>query len=433
MKGSLKRYVIKRNAGIWGRDPGLDSVDCVCARVADFDYSNLKLNELATKRSITNDQLIKNCLKNGDILIEKSGGGEKSPVGRAVYYDSSAQAVCSNFIERLRFDKTKIDPKFALYLLYASYNEKRNLAFIKQTTGIQNLDVDQYLDSIFVPDVSIDGQLCIVEKLDHATEKIAKLISILSNELSMLGEYRQSLIARAVTKGLNHTGPMKDSGIPWIGKIPAHWKMGKLANVGKFLAGSAFPEAFQGERNNQVPFYKVADLSQSYDDWHMNDSANTITPQQVVQLKASIIPTDCIVYAKIGAAMLLNKRRVTVKNCCIDNNMTAFKPTGIHIDWAYFWLSFIDFGIFSFPATVPSLSEGRQGRIPILIPPQNEQEEIASFIKKKINSIHTISKNVSQTIDLLKEFRASLVSNILEEGLEFNRNLAVASTEVCDE
>lgn len=334
--------------------------------------------------------------------------------------------------EWMIFRSEKVIPE---YLQLALTSDEFNAGMLKNTNGMGSLKRadPEKVGCQKIPLPLLQKQKEVVSKARGKITKLSELISMETKILGLVNSYRQSLISRAVTKGIDPAVPMKDSGIPWIGKIPAHWKMGKLANVGKFLAGSAFPEAFQGERNNQVPFYKVADLSQSYDDWHMNDSANTITPQQVVQLKASIIPPDCIVYAKIGAAMLLNKRRITVKNCCIDNNMTAFKPTGINIDWAYFWLSFIDFGIFSFPATVPSLSEGRQGRIPILIPPQNEQEEIATFIKKKINSIHTISKNVSQTIDLLKEFRASLVSNILEEGLEFNRNLAVASTEVCDE
>ena len=288
----------------------------------------------------------------------------------------------------------------------------------------------EFIGNQLIPLPSIEVQHQISAKIKAAIEKIQNVLQDYEIYLEELNGLRQSLIANAVTKGLDPTVPMRDSGIPWIGKIPAHWKTGKLANVGKFQAGSAFPESFQGERNNQIPFYKVADLSQSFDDWHMNDTANTITPQQADQLKASIIPSDCIVYAKIGAAMLLNKRRVTVKNCCIDNNMTAYQPTGIHIDWAYFWLEFVDFGIFSFPATVPSLSEGRQGRIPVLIPPQNEQEVITNFIKKKMRSIHAISKQVCQTIDSLKEFRDSLVSNVFVAGAESNRGLKLMNTEV---
>ena len=320
-------------------------------------------------------------------------------------------------------------------------NPKQSLAiYLSLKSSLTIYAINSQSKGVAYPGIAPAELMRIKVRLPKNTEYLSKLIfdidSIILNKsriLEKLYENRQSLIAHIVTRGLDSVSPKRDSGISWIGEIPAHWKVGKLANVGKFQGGSVFPEAFQGVKGNPIPFYKVADLSQSPDDWHLYDSANTITSQQAFQLKATIVRPNCIVYAKIGAAMLLNKRRRTTAECCIDNNMTSFRPTGVLLDWAYFWLTFIDFGAFSCPATVPSLSEGRQGRIPILIPPYNEQEEISEFLKEKVKSIHAILNNVRQKIKVLNEFRSSSISNVIAGGFECNCGMNLINTEVGNE
>ena len=200
----FKRFLVNRNGGMWGSEPGSDEFDVLCIRVADFDYENLKTKASAsTVRSITEKQLQKNQLHDGDILLEKSGGGEKTPVGRAVYYSGNDDAICSNFIERLTVNQQTLNPKFACYILSAAYSQRKNLDCIKQTTGIQNLSVDDYLSSVTVPLFDIETQKRITKWLDKQLSKVAQVITAKQAQLQKLSSYRQSLITRAVTKGLD--------------------------------------------------------------------------------------------------------------------------------------------------------------------------------------------------------------------------------------
>jgi type I restriction enzyme S subunit len=118
----------------------------------------------------------------------------------------------------------------------------------------------------------------------------------------------------------------KFSGTEWIGDIPSEWECRRLKDCGALLAGAGFPHEYQGLEDEELPFYKVGDLSQSLDGRHMASGKHTISRATAYTLRAKVIPPSAIVYAKIGAALFLNRRRITVKNCCIDNNMTGFIP-----------------------------------------------------------------------------------------------------------
>lgn len=187
----FKRFLVNRNGGMWGSEPGSDEFDVLCIRVADFDYENLKTKASAsTVRSITEKQLQKNQLHDGDILLEKSGGGEKTPVGRAVYYSGNDDAICSNFIERLTVNQQTLNPKFACYILSAAYSQRKNLDCIKQTTGIQNLSVDDYLSSVTIPLFDIETQKRITKWLDKQLSKVAQVITAKQAQLQKLSTYR---------------------------------------------------------------------------------------------------------------------------------------------------------------------------------------------------------------------------------------------------
>ena len=151
-----------------------------------------------TVRSIAPNHARTKLLRKGDILIEKSGGGEKTPVGRAVIVGKLQEnSTYANFIDRLRFKSTVL-PEYALYVLYALYSGGVNTKYIKQNTGIQNLDIKHYLMEL-VPIPSIEEQQRII---DHAHVRLAKLDVInglLKKSVSQLEEYRTSLISNVIT------------------------------------------------------------------------------------------------------------------------------------------------------------------------------------------------------------------------------------------
>jgi type I restriction enzyme S subunit len=192
----LYRHLLSQESGTWGEDPnGINEVKCL--RVADFDYGHLSHIEPSTVRSIAPTHIRTKMLQTGDILIEKSGGGEKTPVGRAILVGKIDEpATYANFIDRLRFKNTVL-PEYALYLLYAMYAGGVNTKYIKQNTGIQNLDIKHYLmEPVSIPD--IDKQREIVSKIKSKLQKIDKADATLQRSISQLEEYRSSLISNVV-------------------------------------------------------------------------------------------------------------------------------------------------------------------------------------------------------------------------------------------
>ena len=214
----MKSCIALREGGAWGEEETGDS-DTVCLRVADFDYDrfvfkNTSISAL-TKRHYSKSTVAKLKLLKGDIVIEKSGGGDKTPVGRTVIFDKDYVALFANFMDRLRCCAF-VYPKFMQYIFVTFYKNQYTRNYIKQTTGIQNLDLSLMLNREHVPMPPIEEQKAMCGEVDA-------LIADIQQEIETLEQYKRSVITEAVTKGLDSSAPMKDSGIEWVGEIPAHW------------------------------------------------------------------------------------------------------------------------------------------------------------------------------------------------------------------
>ena len=132
--------------GVWGEEA--DAVhDVICVRVADFDRVQFRIRlDKPTMRSIEPRVVQSRRLREGNLLLEKSGGGDNQPVGAVVIYDYGEPAVCSNFVARMPVAEG-CHPRYLTYLHAALYAARINVRSIKQSTGIQNLDSASYLMS----------------------------------------------------------------------------------------------------------------------------------------------------------------------------------------------------------------------------------------------------------------------------------------------
>ena len=134
----------------------------------------------------------------GDILVEKSGGGENTPVGRTVVFKENYTALFANFMDRLRV-KEFVDPYFIQYLFVAMYQNNITKMYIKQTTGIQNLDLSTLLSEeyFYVPTKKV--QSSIVEYLDEMCQKIDRIRNEKQVGIETMKSYKKSLIYQYVT------------------------------------------------------------------------------------------------------------------------------------------------------------------------------------------------------------------------------------------
>jgi type I restriction enzyme, S subunit len=195
-------------AGVWGDDPkdATEPGNIVCVRVADFDMPNLQVtSRKLTVRNIPENLKRSRTLEYGDILIEKSGGGDAQPIGRAVEFTLNQPAVCSNFISRLIVDRSVIQPKYLLFVLNLLQVTRRNVPSIKQTTGIQNLDQRHYFSNP-IPVPPLDEQLEIIGAVEKQLETNRGVQKAVEREICLLREYRTDLISEIVMGKLDLRG-----------------------------------------------------------------------------------------------------------------------------------------------------------------------------------------------------------------------------------
>ena len=183
--------------GVWGDEPDGEN-DIPCIRVADFDRRSLRVHFVdPTIRAVSGSKRTGRLLRPGDLLLEKSGGGEHQLVGCVVLWDHGAEAICSNFIARVAPAKDA-DPRYWVYVHAALYSGRLNYPAVKQTTGIQNVDSDAYfgIPVAFPPN---GEQTQIADFLDRGSMRVDELLGGSDRAIERLSEYRSALITAAVT------------------------------------------------------------------------------------------------------------------------------------------------------------------------------------------------------------------------------------------
>ena len=411
----LRYYFDYHAGGVWGDEENGNGNNMICFRVADFDFDHLGLaeNDL-TVRNIPENQHSR-ILEKGDILLEKSGGGEKQTVGRAVRFDKDVRAVCSNFIEKLTPLKTH-DSKFISYLMGVLYFETINTRSIKQTTGIQNLDLYSYLCEV-VPFPSKEAQKAIADFLDRETAKIDGVVAKKQKLIELLKEKRQALITHAVTKGLDPKAKMKPSGIDWLGKIPEGWGVKRL----KYISNTRVSNVDK-KSEDEIPV-KLCNYVDVYKNEFIDDKIDfmiaTATRGQldafelkkgdVILTKDSETPDDIGVPAYVNLEDTKNivcgyHLAISTPNKSILLGKYLFRLLQSSVFRAYFEIH--SNGITRFGLDTYSIFNAD-----IPLPLLSEQRTIADFLDRETGKIDEIIKKVETQIEKLQEYRQALISN----------------------
>lgn len=300
-----------------------------------------------------------------------------------------------------------ISSLFVFYLLHAYDITKVFYALgggVRQTMKFEEL---KWLPILIPED---NEQRAITLFLNRETAKIDALVEKKEILIELLQEKRTALITRAVTKGLDPSVPMKDSGVEWLGEIPAHWETTALKRVGDLQAGAGFPDNEQGVMLEEIPFFKVGDMGISGNERDMVAWQHSVSGATAHRLGAFIFPPGTIVFAKVGAALMLNRRRFLIRSSCIDNNMMGFMPRNCDPVWAFHWLKGLDMGQLANPGAVPSVNEGQMRDTPVVVPPIDEQSSIAAFLDRGTAKLDALATKIHEAIARLKEYRASLIS-----------------------
>jgi type I restriction enzyme S subunit len=404
--------------GIWGEESIHDGDDVICVRVADYDkgFDNLS-DKNNTIRKIAEKDYEKRKLDEDDLLIEKSGGGELSPVGRVgIYTWKSKRAVCSNFMARLRFNKIRIVERYVFYTFKIMYAQKINQKSIKQTTGIQNLDTSSYFNEC-IPIPPFSEQQQIASYLDKKCSEIDSLIEKKQRIIELLCEERSAVINHAVTRGLNPNTKLKNSGIEWIGNIPEHWGIKKLKYLVQINPKKRNYE-FSKDSEVEVVFLPMERVSENgIIDQSVKKPINEISSGFTYFEKGDILIAKITPCFENGKGALL----VTLETS-FGFGSTEFHTlrTDQYFD-KYFLFHVSKSSFFRKIAEAFMSGTAGQKRVPtdfienflIPIPPLSEQQQISSCLDKKCSEIDSLIEKEQRFIELLQEYRTVLISRIV--------------------
>lgn len=318
--------------------------------------------------------------------------------------------------------KSGFNSRFLHYYLHALDTTK---VIYKFGSGLrQNLS---FLDFKRLPvfDIPEETQEAIANFLDQKTAQIDEAIAIKEKQIALLKERKQIIIQKAVTQGLNPDVPMKDSGVDWVGKIPAYWEVFSL----KRLVAMGLLEFQDGNHGEQypkesefmdegVPFLKPRDIKDDYIHWTGAD-----------RLPRSRCEKFRIGFAKQGDILLVNRGGTIGKTTHIKKIDDGFDYVIINPQLTYirakgdlssdFFSAICKSDIFQnlinlvlgYGSTFPFLGLANMGRFSVPMPPKKEQVEIAERVAQLNNeTLIAISYQVKQ-IEKLKEYKATLINS----------------------
>lgn len=282
---------------------------------------------------------------------------------------------------------------------------------------VTHLRVEQvYNIPVFMPPKHEQSQ--IARFLDRETDRIDTLIAEQQRLIELLKEKRQAVISHAVTKGLDPTVPMKDSGVEWIGEIPAHWKMMMVKHTARsiyksFTDGDWIESPYitgEGVRliqtgNVGIGTYKEKGFRYISEETFRNLKCTEIFPKDVLV---------CRLDGPVGRACLvptLDSRMITSVDNAILKPSENFDPRFIvYTMSSNLWLEWIQSicrvgGGFRF-----RISRLQLGDLTIPAPPVEEQRIIADLLDAQFLKIDRLEEEVEQTITILQERRSALIS-----------------------
>jgi len=406
----IKRSVLSCRNGIWGAEPAGTADDIPCVRVADFDRERLVVDQpVPTIRNVSPSERQGRVLSAGDLLLEKSGGGELQPVGCVVLYRLADPAVCSNFVARMQL-APQMASSFWRYLHAAAYAAGLNTRSVKQTSGIQNLDQQAYLDER-VPFPPYDEQVMIADFIDSQTAKIDALVAEQQHLIELLNEKRQAVISHAVTKGLNTDAPMKTSNVEWLGSVPAHWEVGGLTKYFESLvdyrgrtptkvADGVLLLTARNIRNGRIDYDASAEFI-------LKDEYEAAMSRGKPEIGDVLFTTE----APLGQVANMDRTDVALAQRIIK---FRGRKGVLSNEYLKYWLlghfAQAEMRRLATGSTALGIKGSKVGQLRVAVPPFDEQLAITRFLDQECNQTDALQRQAGHAIELLEERRTALIS-----------------------
>lgn len=371
----------KALTGEWGIDD-IEGTGIPVLRTTNFTNEGIINYENIVTRIILKKNIEEKYLKYGDIIIEKSGGSDKQPVGRVVFFDGSEYVyLFNNFTGLLRVkDKEKWNCKYVFYSLFYNYIKGGTKAYENKTTGLHNLKIDDYVSKHEIKEVSIEKQIYICKKLDT----IYEIIKLQREQIAKFDELIKSRFFEMF-------------GDPFFN--PMGWKKRELADECEIVTGN-------------TPSRKVSEYYGDFIEWVKSDNINT--PNMLLtgaeeylsekglkvgrSVEAGAILMTCIA----GSIGCIGNVAVTNRKVSFNQQINAIVPGSNNTWFMYvlFELSKKDIQNSINMSLKGILSKGQLSKMEFIFPPTNLQNEFGEFVHQ-VDKLKAVEQKRLEKLQLL--------------------------------
>ena len=190
------------------------------------------------------------------------------------------------------------------------------------------------------------------------------------------------------------------------------WEVKRLGDIGQFKGGSGFPTKFQGKISGTYPFFKVSDMNNDGNDTFMISANNYIDESVKNQIGSNVFPAQTIVFAKVGAAVFLERKKILIEPSCIDNNMSGYiiDTTRSDVRFMHYSLLHKKLGNLVSTTALPSLSGSVLAAIKLFLPPFEEQTAIATVLSDMDAEIAALEQRRDKTKDIKQAMMQELLT-----------------------
>ncbi|MGS6638903.1 restriction endonuclease subunit S [Enterococcus faecium] len=363
-------------------------------RITDIDDISHKFNQSGvTSPDIDFASADNYKLKKGDILFARTGAS----VGKTyMYRESDGLVYYAGFLIRARI-KSKISSEFVFQTTFTdSYN--RFIKITSQRSGQPGVNAEEYSNfKIMIPNYEEQNAIgCFFKKIDDT-------ITLHQRKLDLLKETKKGFLQKMF--------PKNGAKVPEI-RFPGFtedWEERKLGELGKTQSGIGFPDAEQGGSEG-IPFFKVSDMNNIGNEYEMRNANHYVSNEQIERKKwKPIKDVPAIIFAKVGAAIMLNRKRLVTSPFLIDNNTMAYLFNNTwDIYFGKILFETINLPRYSQVGALPSYNSSDIENISVKVPVKDEQQKIGTFFKQLDDTIALHQRK----LDLLKETKKGFLQKM---------------------
>ena len=377
-------------SGEWGYDD-LDGTGIPVLRTTNFTNEGVvNFNDVVT-RQIKKKNLTEKMLRCGDIILEKSGGSDKQPVGRVIFFEGEENKyLFNNFTGLLRVQETgKWNPKYVFYTLFANYISGGTLRYENRTTGLHNLQTDSYVSSVEIPDRTLDEQRAIVAHLD----KIVEMIGLYREQL-----YNLDTLVKSRFIELFGDPKLNDKG----------WDSGVVADHFDVKGGKRIPKGMgYSDKITNHPYLRATDMK---NETILEDDIHYIDEDVFQHIKRYTVKGGDIYLTNVGVNLgMAGVIPQKFDGASLTENAVKLVPKTEKVIDGLFLAHYINSpGIQEYinerkmSVGVPKLAIFRIETMPLLIPPMDIQQDFNTFVEQTDKSKLAVQKGLEE-LEILKK------------------------------